>query len=59
MQYFKADYLGETNPTYQKLLEKEGIVPDQEESKGKSSQIQQKLHEELMKIKSLDKDLVN
>lgn len=60
MRYFKADYLGDTDPAYQKLLANAGIQSeDNEEAKAGNQQIKMKLQEELMKIKSLDKQLVS
>lgn len=57
MRYFKADYLGETDPNYQKLLINAGI--DSAEEQKVSSEDIAKLQEQLLKIKSLDKQLVN
>lgn len=61
MRYFKADYLGESNPEYQNMLLKAGVITDEnakEESKFDKKNMA-KFQEELMKIKSLDKQLVN
>jgi len=58
MRYFKADYMGETDPTYKKLLAKEGITTAEEENEGMSTEIQQKLIEEFSKIHSLDTAIV-
>lgn len=60
MKYFKADYLGESDPTYQKLLAKQGINAEPvEETKGENLEIKKKLLEEWSKIKSLDSQIVN
>lgn len=61
MRYFKADYLGESDPTYQKILEKEGVTTAEEENKNKveNQEIQKKLIEEYSKIRDLDMDLID
>ena len=59
MRYFKADYLGETDPNYEELLVKAGIKSVDQEEKKYSKQEVAKLQDELMKIKALDKQLVN
>lgn len=62
-RYFKADYLGDTDPAYKNLLAKEGINAEDdeaiEETKVDKLEIQKKLQEEFMKIKSLDTKIVN
>lgn len=63
MRYFKADYLGDSDPTYQKLLQKEGIgienqEEENEEEKEEKKHLQEKLFQEWNKIKSLDKQIV-
>lgn len=58
MRYFKADYLGEEDPTYKRLLAKEGIKEDNEENKIGNDEVRLKLHDEFSRIKDLDKKLV-
>lgn len=58
MRYFKADYLGEEDPTYKRLLAKEGIKEDNEENKIGNDEVRLKLHDEFSRIKDLDKKIV-
>ena len=63
MRYFKADYLGETDPTYTKLLVKEGVVTaeevNEEETKAENIEIQRKLMAEYAKIRDFDMELID
>ncbi|CAI2376509.1 unnamed protein product [Moneuplotes crassus] len=60
MNYFKADYLGESDPTYQRLLQKEGIQTAEEikeESKTSNVEIQEKLMKEYARIRDFDREI--
>lgn len=59
MRYFKSDYLGESDPNYKKLLNNAGIKTADEEVKESKWKLQKHLQDELFKIKTLDKQLVN
>jgi hypothetical protein len=63
MRYFKADYLGEEDPTYKRLLEKENIITtankeESKEDKEGNEEVRLRLHDEFSRIKDLDTKLV-
>lgn len=58
MRYFKADYLGESDPKYKKLLMQAGIKTDNGENI-QNNPMQKRLQDELIKVKTLDKQLVS
>ena len=58
MRYFKADYLGESDPKYKNLLLKAGVTNDEGDS-FKNNQKKKQLQDELIKVKTLDKQLVS
>ena len=58
MKYFKADYLGDSDPKYKKLLMQAGIKTEEGDLL-KNHPLQKQLQDELIKVKTLDKQLVN
>lgn len=58
MRYFKADYLGESDPKYKKLLAQAGIKTDNADA-AQNNPVQKRLQDELVKVKTLDKQLVS